>query len=307
MKVLVTGGAGFIGSHIVERLVQENYEVTVVDNMSNGDRDNILGHVCLHQVDITSSDLEDVFLTEKPTFVIHQAAQASVPYSMKNPLADSKMNIQGTINLLQCCIKFNVKKIIFASTAAVYGKPHVTPVDESHVLSPKSFYGVSKVCAETYIQLYESMYGLKYCILRYANVYGPRQGMKGEAGVISIFLNKVLENERIEVFGNGNQTRDFIHVKDVANASYLALSGGDNQIMNISTGSQTSINELIDLVAKATNRVIKPVYVTGREGEINNSYLSNSKAQKLLNWYPNFQLEQGIKNTLKYLIKNVGE
>ncbi|MBO1626029.1 NAD-dependent epimerase/dehydratase family protein [Bacillus arachidis] len=303
MKALVTGGAGFIGSHIVGSLLKNNIEAVVIDNLVTGHKYNIPSKVAFYNLDIRDQNVDKIFMIEKPDFVIHQAAQVSVQESAKQPFYDCSENIMATVNILQSCIKYNVKKIIHASTAAVYGNPKYLPIDENHDLNPVSFYGLSKLTSETYIQLFSKLYGLKYTILRYANVYGARQNAEGESGVISIFIDRLLKNCSPIIYGSGNQTRDFIFVKDVAHANFLALKRADNQICNISSNQQTSVNELLDILYKLMKKEDKRIYKEERLGDIIHSYLLNNKSEKYLNWEPEFSLLQGLKETISFFNK----
>ncbi|PMQ01790.1 MAG: UDP-glucose 4-epimerase [Dictyoglomus sp. NZ13-RE01] len=300
MKILVTGGAGFIGSHIVDLLVENGYEVVIIDNLSTGKEGFINKKAVFYKKDITDDDLYEIFEKEKPNYVIHQAAQIDVQKSINDPMFDLKVNVLGTVNLLECCRKFNIKKIVYASSAAVYGDPEYLPIDENHKVNPISFYGVSKHTPEHYLDVYSKLYGLKYTILRYANVYGIRQDPKGEGGVISIFIDRMLRGERPIIFGDGNQTRDFVYVKDVAKANLLALERGDNEILNISTGKPTSINELVEIMNKIMNTSLKPIYSDPRKGDIVHSYLDNRKALKVLGWRPEYSLEDGLREAVEY-------
>ncbi|HHW58009.1 MAG TPA: SDR family oxidoreductase [Clostridia bacterium] len=300
MKVLVTGGAGFIGSHIVDLLIENGYEVVIVDNLSTGKEEFINKKAVFYKKDITDDDLYEIFEKEKPDYVIHQAAQIDVQRSIDDPVFDAKVNILGTVNLLESCRKSGIKKVIYASSAAVYGNPEYLPIDEGHRINPISSYGISKHTAEHYFEVYSQLYDLKYTILRYANVYGIRQDPKGEGGVISIFTDKMLKGERPVIFGDGNQTRDFVYVKDVAKANLLALERGDNEVVNISTGKPTSINELVEIMNKIMNTSLKPIYTEPRKGDIMHSYLDNKKALDVLGWRPEYSLEDGLKETIEY-------
>ncbi|PEA56110.1 UDP-glucose 4-epimerase [Bacillus pseudomycoides] len=303
MKVLVTGGAGFIGSHIVESLLENNVETVVVDNLTTGYKKNMPPQATFYYFDIRDPNIDKIFMIEKPDFVIHQAAQVSVQQSVKQPFYDCSENVMATINILQSCIKYNVKKIIYASTAAVYGDPKYLPIDENHQLSPISFYGLSKLTSETYIQLFAKLYGLKYTILRYSNVYGARQTADGEAGVISIFIDRLLKDVNPIIYGDGKQTRDFIFVKDVAHANFLALTNADNQICNISSNQQTSVNELISVICSLMKRKETQIYKDKRRGDIVHSYLLNDNARGNLIWQPEFSLFQGLEETISFFKK----
>lgn len=297
MKVLITGGAGFIGHHFVEKLVKEKIDVVIVDNLSSGIKERIPKSAAFYEVDIVDLSIENIFAIEKPDYVVHLAAQVSVPVSMKNPLADCLANIAGTVNLLQNCVKYNVKKFIFASSAAVYGEPAYLPIDEDHPQHPISFYSLSKQTSEQYIKLYAKHFGLNHSILRFANVYGPGQNSHGEAGVISIFLNSILEQTPPIIYG-GEQTRDFVYVKDVADGLYSALHNGRNCTFNLSTNTETKINELLMLMLKKVNSHLTPVIKPQREGDIGQSRLNNTKALTELHWIPRYSLDRGLQETI---------
>ncbi|GAX89383.1 SDR family oxidoreductase [Effusibacillus lacus] len=300
MKILVTGGAGFIGSILVGRLVDHNHEVVVVDNLVTGNRGNVSEGATFYLQDILDKKLQEIFLMEQPDCVIHLAAQCLVQRSVKDPLLDASINIMGTINLLENCCRHRVKKMIYASSAAVYGDPKYLGIDEHHPIQPSSFYGISKYAPEHYVQAYAALYGLKYTILRYANVYGIRQDSKGEGGVISIFADCLLKNKRPLIYGDGNQTRDFIYVEDIAAANIAALTSADGEILNIGTNQPTSINELLQLMNEINGTDIEPVYLPERAGDIRHSYLNNNKALKYLEWKPKFNLKEGLEETFDF-------
>ncbi|MEC3883974.1 NAD-dependent epimerase/dehydratase family protein [Halobacillus sp. HZG1] len=299
MKVLVTGGAGFIGSHIVDELLFQHFDVVIVDNLSTGREENIPGHVTHYNMDLRDS-LDLVFANERPDIVIHQAAQVSVAHSMKNPGFDAEENIKVTVNLLESCVKYGVTKFIFASSAAVYGAPAYLPIDENHPIDPSSFYGLSKRSAETYIEMFSQTFDLNYTILRYSNVYGMRQNTEGEAGVVALFIDQALKGETLSVFGDGLQTRDFIFVKDVAKANVAACLNGDRETINISQGIQTSILELIKALYLNIGDSIQPSFYEERTGDIRHSLLSNKKAKQLLEWEPFYTLSEGLKLTIEH-------
>lgn len=297
MSILVTGGAGFIGSHIVDKLVDKGHDVIVVDNLSVGKVNNLNSKAKFYKLDLKSTDLEAVFTENNIEFVCHHAAQASVGFSMKDPLFDLQENVVATVNLLNICKKYSVKKFIAASTAAVYGIPEYLPVDEKHKITALSFYGLSKMTMESYIKFF----GIDYIIFRYANVYGPRQDCLGEAGVIAIFIDKVFKNQAIEIHGDGMQTRDFVYVEDVANANVLALESEiKNEIINISTCENISINNLFEIIKTAGSYKKDPTYTAPREGDIKDSVLDNSKAQNILNWQPEIHLKDGLIKTISW-------
>lgn len=299
MKVLITGGAGFIGSHVVDLLVSKNLDVTVLDNLSSGSKSNLPSNVRLHQTDIRDSNLTTWFDQEKFDSVIHLAAQTSVPESLADPFADCDINILGLVNLLEASRKSNVKRFLFASSAAIYGDVTHFPTPESSPAAPLSFYGLSKWTEECYLKLYQKNFGLDYVVLRYSNVYGERQGDLGEGGVISIFTKKLAKNQSITLYGNGEQTRDFIYVKDVAQANYQALlTSNTNQAYNISTGSETSLLTLIDTLANLAQVQPNILRELSREGDIKKSLLDPEYAKSNLNWAAQTSLEAGLRATL---------
>lgn len=301
MKLLVTGGAGFIGSNVVDLLIKNGNDVIVVDNLSQGKRENINASARFYRCDVLDIDkLSIIFSTEQPEAVIHNAAQIDVQTSLKNPALDSEVNINGTINIMECCRRFDTKKIIYSSSAAVYGNPVYLPVDENHPVNPISFYGISKHTPEHYIKTYAEIYDVKYTIFRYANVFGIRQDPKGEGGVVSVFIDKFLNNKSPIIFGDGNQTRDFIYVKDLARANLLALNNGDNEILNISTQKPVTINYLFQVMKKIFNSKLEAVYEKERYGDIRDSNLDNGKARKILSWDNEYSLEDGLRETCEY-------
>lgn len=295
MSILVTGGAGFIGSHITDELINNNYEVIIVDNLYTGKKENINTDARFYELDIRSPDIEKIFQENKIEYVIHHAAQASVGSSMKDPVYDMSVNIQGSLNLLSLSARHGVKRFIAASTAAVYGHPEYLPVDEKHPTNFLSFYGLSKHTMEQYIKLF----GLDYIIFRYANVYGPRQDAFGEAGVISIYIDRMKEQLPIEIHGDGSQTRDFIYVSDIANANLKAVqTTAKNITLNLSTNAQTSIIELFNTLKDLTGYKIQPIYTDTRAGDIKDSCLDNSFAKEILGWHPKVELKQGLEKTI---------
>lgn len=300
MKVLVTGGAGFIGSFIVEEVMDRGWEVIIVDDLSTGNLSFVPEGVSFYNVDICSPSLEQVFLLHNPDVVIHQAAQVSVEFSNHHPLKDCEINALGTLNILKLCAKYNVSKLVYASSAAVYGMAKEVPLTEEHNVLPISFYGLSKYTAEQYIHLYHKLYGLSYTILRYSNVYGMRQNMHSEAGVVSIFVNKAINNQTLTVYGDGSQTRDFIFVRDIAKANIQAAQYSGSETFNISTNQPISLNNFIVELQKSTNHLLEIDYKSARTGDIKDSYLSYELAKHLLEWEPLTSFESGIKETIAY-------
>lgn len=302
MKILVTGGAGFIGSQLIDLLLAEGHTPVILDNFSNGKEGNVPSGVKIYRKNLLSDKVERIFKKEKPDIVMHLAAQVSVAKSLENPAEDAAINVLGTVKLLEYSIKYDVKKFIFSSSSAVYGYTNEV-IHEESATSPISFYGTSKLVSETYIKLFNRLYDLPYTILRYANVYGPRQRSDGEGGVISIFIEQLLNNETPIIFGDGNQTRDFVYVEDVARANLLAITNADNQIINISTNTQTSVNLLYILLSNQIHSSQQPNYEAKREGDILHSHLSNAKALENLKWEPEYDLISGLEKTAAYFKK----
>jgi len=307
MKVLVTGGAGFIGSHVVDALVRQGYQVVVVDNLSTGRPENINPAATFYQADISNSELEEIFEKERPELINHQAAQTVIQKSMEDPVFDAKQNILGSLNLVLQCLRFGVKKIIYASSVGVYGEPKYLPLDENHPVNPISYYGISKHTAEHYLHLAHLQHMLSYVVLRYSNVYGPRQSPEGEAGVVAIFTRQMLRGERPTIFGKGDKTRDYVHVSDVVTANLLAMEGDGNGVYNLGTGVETSDQEMFNLLADLTGYQGNPHYAPVREGEIYKIYLDSSKARKELSWQPQVLLREGLKETVDYYRSVLGK
>lgn len=300
MNILVTGGAGFIGSNIADKLIELGHIVVIVDNLSSGKKENINSKAVFHKLDISCDKLDEVFNETEVDYVIHHAAQTDVNRSVNNVVLDLECNIKGTVNILENCRKYGVEKVIYASSAAVYGEPDYLPVDEKHPVRPLSPYGISKFTPEHYIKAYKELYGLKYTIFRYSNVYGPRQDPSGEGGVISIFIDQMMAGKTPVIYGDGEQTRDFIHVYDIVEANVKALESGDEQLINISTNTKSSVNDLYQILNKILNTEIKPLYKEARKGDIKHSYLDNTLAKKIINWQPEYDLESGLKQTVGY-------
>jgi len=307
MKVLVTGGAGFIGSHIVDRLIDEGYDVVVIDDLSSGREKNINKKAKFYRLDIQDSELEAVFQKENPDFVNHHAAQKDVRLSVSDPVFDAKINILGTINLLQNCVKYKVKKVIFASSGgAIYGEQEVFPATETHPLRPISPYGITKLVAEHYLYYYKTIFGLDYAALRYANVYGPRQDPLGEAGVVAIFIQKMLDGEQPIINGDGAQTRDFVYVEDVVQANVLAITNNISEnVFNIGTGVETSINQIFNYLKEIINPFIEEQHGPSKQGEQQRSVIEYAKAKEILNWEPIVSLIEGLKKTCEYFKSNI--
>ena len=305
MKVLVTGGAGFIGSHLVDRLVDEGYDVVVVDDLSSGKEENINKRVKFYKLDIRDTELESVFQKELPDYVSHHAAQMDVRRSVSDPMFDATINVLGTINILQNCVRYKVKKITFASSGgAIYGEQEVFPAPETHPLRPVSPYGVTKLAGESYLYYYKTVCGLDYTALRYANVYGPRQDPFGEAGVVAIFIQKMLKGEQPVINGDGEQTRDFVYVGDVVEANILAIAENrTDSIFNIGTGIETSINQIVHHLEGIIDTSVEVKHGTPKSGEQQRSVIGYTKAKDVLHWEPGFSLVSGLEETCEYFKK----
>lgn len=300
-KVMVTGGCGFIGSHVVEKLLDEQYEVVVVDNLKTGKLENInTNKVEFYQFDITSVEFKQVVSETMPEFIIHLAAQVSVPESIKDIIYDTEVNIIGSINVIEAAKNNGVRKIVFASSAAVYGEPQYLPIDTEHSITPLSPYGLSKYTVENYLKLAKECYGIDYTVLRYSNVYGPRQDAKGEGGVVAIFSERLSQNQECIIYGDGFQTRDFIFVEDVANANVKALEKGSDFVLNVATSHRISINDLFTVVKEHSGANVEPIYIDIRDGDIKHSVLSNKTTIDVLEWGITHTLDEGIKKTIEY-------
>ena len=298
MKILVTGGAGFIGSHSVDQLIDCGHRVVVVDDLSTGTMDNLNPHAAFVKLSILDGELLELFAREKFDAVLHLAAQTIVGSSLEHPDIDARVNVLGTLQVLEGCRQHGVERIIFASSAAVYGDTAELPVPEEAPGQPASFYGLSKLTAERYIQMYHALYGQKYLILRYANVYGERQGDRGEGGVVSIFASCLRRQSRLSIYGDGGQTRDFIYVGDVAAANVQAIfSPHTNRILNVSTQTETSVNQLANLFAEISGETALPIYQPARAGDILRSMLRNRETCDALDWQPKTGLRQGLART----------
>lgn len=305
MKLLITGGAGFIGSHIQDKLLERGHEVAILDNLRSGKKENIQPQSKFYEVDVTDKKaLEEAIMDYKPDAIFHLAAQNEVPYSMDHPYEDATMNILGMMNLCEAAIAAGVKKIIYSNTGgAYYGdvEEKDLPVDEDYIIqTPTSFYGVSKATAELYLKLYAHLHGLQYVSLRYSNVYGPRQDGNKEAGVVAIFTSKMISGELPTINGTGDITRDYVYVADVAEANFKALQYDRNDYFNIATATRTSVQEVYDTIAEELDIETPPNYGPDRVGDAKHNSLSRGKAEVKLNWTPQYDFKTGVKETVAY-------
>ncbi len=301
MRILVTGGAGFIGSHIVDRLILEGHNVAVIDNLSTGKIENLHGKAKFYKMDIVSPRIEKVFKKEKPELICHHAAQMDVRRSVADPIFDAQINIVGTLNLLEKGLRYGVRRFIFASTGgAIYGDDTPYPTPEDYPPKPLSPYGISKFAGEKYLYFYYRNYGLSYVVLRYANVYGPRQDPFGEAGVVAIFTQKMLRDGQPIINGTGKQTRDYVYVGDVVDAVMACIYSDVVDVFNVGTGIETSVNELFKMLVSIVGKDIKERYGPAKKGEQMRSCLSYEKINKILDWSPRTPLEEGLHRTVEF-------
>jgi len=301
MNILLTGGAGFIGSNIADAYSSMGHEVIIIDNLKTGHKKNLSGKCKFINADIFNDNLDELLRNYKIDIINHHAANIDLRKSVSDPLYDARTNIYGSLNLLEFAKKRNIKKIIYASTGgSVYGEQQYYPADEKHPLNPQTPYAISKLAVEYYLHFYKRFYGIDYNILRYSNVYGERQGLTGEAGVISIFIKKFLSGDQPLIFGDGSNTRDFVYVKDVSEANIKALDFNGSLTLNISSGKETSINNVCEKIKFILNSDRNKQHADPIEGEQSRSVLSNSAAKKILGWEPSFTLKEGLFNTCEW-------
>ena len=302
MNILLTGGAGFIASHLADALIAKGHHVVIVDNLSSGKAEFVNPQATFYNLDITDPQLEDIFRRHKPQVVNHHAAQKEVTKSIQQPLFDAQVNILGTLNLLENCAKHGVRKFIFASSGGtVYGEPLSLPVSEDHPQRPSSPYGISKLTAEHYLRFYHEVRGINCVALRYSNVYGPRQDPYGEAGVIAIFCLRLLRGEPTVIYGDGDQVRDFVFIEDVVAANLAALESASAEplVVNVGTGVPTSVNVLLRKLTSLLGYGFSPTYKPAKPGEIRTTYLDIARAHSLLGWSPRVSLEDGLRKTIE--------
>lgn len=306
MRYIVTGGAGFIGSHIVDGLIEKNgNRVSVIDNLSSGKKENINPSAKFYKADITDKNISEIFKKEKPEVVFHFAAHIEARESVKNPVEDAKINILGSLNIIENCRKLGVKKIMFASSGGeIYGDSKIIPTPETKIEDPISPYGAAKFSVEKYLNSYFKIYGINFVALRYGNVYGPRQNPFGEAGVVAIFTNKMLNNANLVIHGDGRQTKDYIFIEDAALATLAAFEANFNGAINIATGRETSVIEIFGILKK----------ITDYKGDVSHGPLSSigfrrgclsvKRAKKLLNWSPQYEINEGLEKTVNWFRSN---
>jgi len=302
VKILVTGGAGFIGSHVVDAYIDTGHEVVILDDLSRGDRGKVNAKARIHQCDIREREqVEKVFRKEKPAVINHHAAQMDVRRGVREPLFDAQVNILGSLNLIEAALAHKAKRFVYAATAgAGYGEPKQLPVPENFPVNPITPYGISKHTVEHYLFTFQFLYGLEYVVLRYGNVYGPRQSSHGEAGVFAIFCEQMLAGIQPVIYGDGSKVRDYVYISDVASANVAALERGTNEIFNIAGGVATSDLEVFTRVRDLLGKEVEPRFVARRAGEVERIYFDISKAARLLAWAPKVSLQEGAQRTIHY-------
>ena len=300
MRITVTGGAGFIGSHLVDRLIEDGHTVQVIDNLYTGNKEFVHSKAQFVELDIRDPKLYSVLEEFRPDYIFHEAAQTEVSTSMSNPMLDCDINLMGLINLLNAAVKLDVKKFLMPSSAAVYGNLDTLPLNEEMLGNPSSFYGLTKLTTEHYLRIYHEAFGLPYICYRYSNVFGPRQGNGGEGGVISIFAKAIVQGSPIIIYGDGKQTRDFIYVDDVVEANILGMQHQVTGIYNVSTGISSSVNLLVDEFRNISGKDIEVVYDKPRLGDIRDSVLATDKSEKELLFTAKYNLHDGLIKTYEY-------
>jgi UDP-glucose 4-epimerase len=301
MKFLVTGGAGFIASHLVDALLVAGHQVVVIDDLSTGKQENLHPLATFYELDICSTAVAEVFAREKPDVVSHHAAQMDVRRAVREPQFDAMVNVVGAVNILECARTYGTRKIIYASTGgAVYGEPTDLPVDEAHPLAPLSPYGLTKHVFEEYLALYWRLYGLEYTVLRYPNVYGPRQAPHGEAGVVAIFTQQMLAGQRPTIFGDGTKSRDYVYVSDIVLATMLVIEAGNGEVYNLGWGQEVTDYKIFTTVRDALRVNIEPHFGHKRPGEIERICLDSQKLHRVLDWRPTVTLEAGVARTVEW-------
>ncbi len=303
MRILVTGGAGFIGSNLSDRLLAEGHDVAILDDLSTGRRDQVPSGARFYEADLNDPSATDRCVAEfRPEIVSHHAAQIDVRRSVTDPVFDARTNILGSIALLQSCTRHGVRKVIYASTGgAIYGEGRVLPAPEDHPVHPEAPYGASKHAVEHYLHLWKLLHGLDWTVLRYPNVYGPRQSPHGEAGVNAIFIGLMAAGERPRVFGTGEQVRDYLFIDDVVEANVLALSMAGGEILNLGTGVPTSVNDIVRELNHILDTRLEPIREPARAGEIQRIYLDAARARRMLGWTPRVEFADGLRRTVEWV------
>jgi len=302
VRILVTGGAGFIGSHVADRMVARGHEVAVLDDLSTGFRDFVPERARFFEADLADAAAVDACLAAfRPEVVDHHAAQIDVRKSVQDPRRDATINILGSLSLLEGCVRHGVRKVIYASTGgALYGEGRSLPATEEHPVNPEAPYGASKHTVEHYLYIWKLLHGLDYTVLRYPNVYGPRQNPHGEAGVNAIFIGMMLEGKRPRIFGTGDQVRDYLNVEDVVQANELALDKGSGEIVNLGTGIGTSVNDIFRTLKELLDFDGEPIHEAARAGEIQRIYLDAARARRVLGWAPKVVFREGLRRTVEW-------
>lgn len=296
MKILVTGGAGFIGSHITDALIHRGHDVHVIDDLSGGRQEQVNPKATFHQLDIRDKSISELWKTHQYEVMYHLAAQMDVRKSVADPRFDADINIGGLLNLMESGRNQGLKKVVFSSTGgAIYGEPERVPQDESHTLQPLSPYGITKLCSEKYLHFYKESYGIEYVALRYGNVYGPRQNPHGEAGVVAIFCERMLDSKQPTIYGDGLQTRDYVFVTDVVAANLKALEFNGSDIFNVGTGVETNVVELFRTLRDAIAPAMVEQHAAGKPGEQKRSVLDNTKSKSVLGWAPQVEVSHGLR------------
>ncbi|MDA2915359.1 NAD-dependent epimerase/dehydratase family protein [Nitrospinae bacterium AH_259_B05_G02_I21] len=301
MTILVTGGAGFVGSHLVDALVEAGHRMVVVDDLTTGKADQVHSQATFYKLSVLDPALQEVFAAKRPEAVYHLAAQTDVVTSLDDPVSDARINILGALEVLEACRRYGVRKFIYSSSTAIFEDTDKMPLAEDHPVAPMTHYGVSKHTVEHYLDIYARLYGISYVCLRYGNVYGPRQDPHLEGGVVAIFIHSLLSGQVAVIYGDGEQTRDFIYVADVVEANRLALASGENITCHLAWGRETSINELYRLIAdRVGNEKRSPRYAPARQGEMRRLVLDASAARRALDWAPRVSLEEGLDRAVAY-------
>lgn len=302
MRILVTGGAGFIGSNVVDRFVAEGHEVAVFDDLSSGFREFVNPKARLFVGDLADAAAVEAAIAEfRPEVVDHHAAQIDVRKSVSDPVWDARVNVLGSIGLLQACVKHGVRKVVYASTGgALYGEGRQLPATEDHPVNPEAPYGASKHTVEHYLYIWKLLHGLDYTVLRYPNVYGPRQNPHGEAGVNAIFIGLMLERKRPRIFGDGHAVRDYLYVDDVVEANVMALAKASGEMLNLGTGVGTSVNDIVRELARITGFTEGAIHEPPRPGEVQRIYLDASRAKQVLGWTPKVSFAEGLQRTVEW-------